>query len=204
VSAPDLNALVGRHSDREGDVKRTNVVALAVLVLGTTVAIAAGTSLAGPGVDRGDSVYGGGRHALPGECTDGTTPFCPPPREFSLDAHATGSGRNAEGTLEYANADTGALIASGDVTCLNVDGERAVVGGRLNEGPATGAGFLIHLEDRGRPGSATRDRVSPLLLLLTPEEEPAGFPRTCPAFEEDVNGVGFFAQTYGDVAVNDR
>ena len=107
-------------------------------------------------------------------------------------------------TLEYGVPKTGNVIASGDVTCLEVDGERAVVGGLLNEGPNTGTGFLIHLEDRGRPGSATRDRVSPLLLLLTPEEEPPGFPRTCPAFEEDVNGVGFFSQTYGDVAVDDR
>jgi hypothetical protein len=184
--------------------KRATTLTLAVLALGAVVAIAAGVGLAGPGAVRGDSLYGGGRHAVDGACTDGTTPFCPPPREFSLDAHATRRGRQAEGTLEYANADTGAIIASGDVTCLNVDGERAVVGGLLNEGSAAGAGFLMHLEDRGRPGSATRDRVSPLLLLLTPAEEPPGFPSDCPDFEEDVNGVGFFEQTFGDVAVVDE
>ena len=183
--------------------KRATTFTLAVLALGAVVAIAAGVGLAGPGAVGGDSMYGGGRHAI-GTCTDGTTPFCPPGgREFSVDAHATRNGRNAEGTLEYANPGTGAVIAAGDVTCLNLDGERAVVGGRVTEGSAAGLGFLMHLEDRGRPGSATRDRVSPL-FVLAPAEEPPGFPRDCPDFEEDVNGVGFFEQTFGDVAVVDE
>lgn len=183
--------------------KGTRVVALAAMSCAALAAIGAGVGLAGPGAVRGDAAYGGGRHAGGGACTDGTTPFCPPAREFSIDAHATRTGRSADGTFEYANAESGVVIASGDVTCLNANGDRAVVGGRLNEGEFAGTGFLIHLEDRARPGSATRDRVSPV-FLLTPAEEPPGFPRTCPSFQEDVGGVGFFLQTFGDVAVVDE
>ena len=182
--------------------KRRVAIPLAVVVLALVAAIVATAGLAGPG-GREDSVYGGGRHAGAGSCTDGTTPFCPPAREFSLDAHSNGNGRNARGTFEYANAEAGMVIASADVTCLNADGDQAVVGGRLNEGPSTGAGFLLYIEDRGRPGSATRDRVSPV-FVLAPAEEPPGFPGTCPDFEENVGGVGFFEQTFGDVAVDDE
>jgi hypothetical protein len=188
---------------RRINVKRRVAIPLVLATVAAVAAIVSTTGLAGPGGDNGDSVYGGGRHAGGGACTDGTTPFCPPNgREFSVDAHSNRSGGNAHGTLEYANPDTGAIILSGDVTCLQVDGDRAVVGGRANEGAIAGMGFLIYLEDRGRPGSATRDRVSPVFVLAE-SEEPPGFPRTCPAFEEDVNGVGFFQQTFGDVAVTD-
>jgi hypothetical protein len=179
--------------------KRAAIAALAVAAL---AAIATATGLAGPGGAE-DSVYGGGRHAGLGACTDGTTSVCLPPREFSLDAHSNRNGVAAHGTLEYANPDTGAIVISGDVTCLNADGDRAVVGGRLNEGENAGTGFVLHLEDRGRPGSATRDRVSPVFVFVD-TEEPPGFPRTCPDFEEDVEGVGFFMQTFGDVAVVDE
>jgi hypothetical protein len=182
--------------------RQRTMVGLVAASCAALAAIGAGVGLAGPGATQGDAAYGGGRHAGGGACTDGTTPFCPPAREFSLDAHANRAGRSASGTFEYANPESGAVIASGDVMCLNVDGDRAVVGGRLNEGDFAGTGFVIHLEDRGRPGSATRDRVSPV-FLLTPAEEPAGFPDRCPAFEENVGGVGFFLQTFGDVAVVD-
>ncbi len=182
--------------------KRGAVISLVVVALAGVAAIAAAAGFAGPGGAE-DSVYGGGRHAGAGACTDGTTPFCPPARELSLDAHSNQNGAAAHGTLEYANAESGAVIVSGDVTCLNADGDRAVVGGRLNEGENAGTGFVLHLEDRGRPGSAARDRVSPVFVFVdTPE--PPGFPRTCPEFEEDVGGVGFFLQTFGDVAVVDE
>jgi hypothetical protein len=93
---------------------------------------------------------------------------------------------------------------SGDVTCLAADGDRAVVGGRLNEGEFAGSGWLMQLDDRGRPAAATRDRVSPVFLLL-PEEEPAGFPRRCPSFDDAIFGdIGLFSQTYGDVALVDE
>jgi hypothetical protein len=182
---------------------RRRHIALGVLAVVAAGATFAGAGFAGPGgKGGGDSLYGGGRHGV-GTCTDGTTPFCPPGgREFSVDAHSNASGHSAYGSLEYANPTTGNVIASADVMCLNVDGERAVIGGRLNEGEFVGTGILMYFEDRGRPGAATRDRVSPLFLLLE-TEEPAGFPRTCPDWEEDVNGVGYFEQTYGDVAVND-
>jgi len=185
-------------------VKRGAAIPLAVVVLAVVAAIVSATGLAGPGGGQ-DSVYGGGRHAGGGACTDGTTPFCPPnPREFSIDAHANRNGAGAQGTLEYANPDTGAIIASGDVTCLRVVGETAVVGGFLNEGPAAGTGWFLQVEDRGRPGSATRDRVSPVFLLVD-VPDPPGFPRRCPAFEDELFGdVGFFSQTFGDVAVVDE
>jgi hypothetical protein len=187
---------------RRINVKRAAAIPLALATVAVVAAIVSATGLAGPGGAQ-DSVYGGGRHAGAGACTDGTTPFCPPAREFSLDAHSNRNGANASGTLEYANAESGAVIVSGDVTCLNADGDQAVVGGRLNEGENAGTGFVLYLEDRGRPGSATRDRVSPVFVFVdTPE--PPGFPRTCPEFEENVGGVGFFLQTFGDVAVVDE
>jgi hypothetical protein len=185
---------------------RRRHIAAPVLLALVAFAALAGASFAGPGGGgpAEDSVYGGGRHAGGGACTDGTIPFCPPnSREFSVDAHSTPAGGSAHGTLEYAVPETGNVLVSGDVTCLEVDGDRAVVGGLVNEGVNAGTGFLIHLEDRGRPGAATRDRVSPVFLLLE-SEEPPGFPRTCPPFEEDVGSVGFFTQTFGDVAVTDR
>ncbi len=183
---------------------KRSAIALAAAGLGVTL-VAAGVGLAGPGAAAQDSAYGGGRHAGAGTCTDGATPFCPAnSREFSLDAHAAPSGRGASGTLEYAVPETEQILVSGDVTCLRVTGNRAVVGGRITEGPSTGAGFAMRLEDVGRPGASKRDRVSPVYLLFS-SEEPPGFPRTCPPFDWDAFGdIGFFTQTFGDVSVHDR
>jgi hypothetical protein len=163
--------------------------------------ITTGVGFSGP-AGSGDAVYGGGRHAGPTSCSDGSFPVCfPNSREFSLDAHANRPGGAATGTLEYGVPETGTVLISGDVTCLAADGDRAVVGGRLNEGEFAGSGWLMQLDDRARPAAATRGRVSPVFLLL-PEEEPAGFPRRCPPFDDAIfEDIGLFSQTYGDVAV---
>ena len=111
--------------------KGSRAIGLAAVAAAAIFAVAAGTGIAGgPKGPAEDAVYGGGRHAGGGACTDGSTPFCPPnSRELSIDAHASPSGRSASGRLLYGIPETGALLLDGDVACLEVAGNRAGVGG---------------------------------------------------------------------------
>jgi hypothetical protein len=169
-------------------VKRTLLlggVALAALV-GAAAAWSSGVLGGGPAQIR---VYGGGEFAAPAVHT------------ISLDAAANPGGDAAYGTLRYAGVAPG---FRGDVTCLSVFGDAAVVGGIVREGPANfvGADFLYGVIDNGPAGSGA-DQAG--FLDVSPELDPypglpADFPKTCPTAEGAQASFGSFP-LIGDVSI---
>jgi hypothetical protein len=84
---------------------------------------------------------------------------------FHVNAKSGPSGEDATGKFFVERKDPPAGLAAfdfrGEVTCLRVDGNRALVGGRVTQAkgdfPANipeGNGFLIRIVDNGEPGDA--------------------------------------------------
>lgn len=102
--------------------------------------------------------------------------------QFHVNARSGPSGEDATGHfyVERKNPASGpAFDFRGEVTCLRVDGNRAVVGGRVTQtkgdfpaNPAEGSGFLIRIVDNGEPGDA--DLVSAVPV------PGGGVPDVCP------------------------
>jgi hypothetical protein len=168
-----------------------------LLVVGVTVGALAAAGIAwssgvlggGPAQIR---VYGGGQIATP------------VPRTFSLDANANPDGRGAYGSFRSARVLGGGLLR-GDVTCLTLAGNSALVGGFIREGEADliGRDFLFAVSDNGPPGSGADTSG---FIDLSPELDnppypglPPDFPRTCPP-TVDLNTFGSFPLT-GDVSI---
>jgi hypothetical protein len=136
-------------------------------------------------------VYGGGVVATPTG-----------PRTISLDAAANPQGAEAYGSFHYASSPPG---TRGEVTCLSVVGNAALVGGFIRESPAAnliGADFLYGVIDSGLPGSGT-DQAG--YIDVTPELDPysglpADFPRTCPTAAGAQQFFGAYPLT-GDVSI---
>lgn len=112
-------------------------------------------------------------------------------RVFALDAHVDGSGSGsgsgaAYGTWEYGPPG-GPWHVRGDVTCVNVVGNVAIVGGWVKdtERPElAGLAFLTYVRDNGTPG--TQDDASVSWFGGTTGANgdfPTSFPQTCPADE---------------------
>jgi hypothetical protein len=68
-------------------------------------------------------------------------------RPFSVNAVSGPAGENATGSLSFV---LGIGDLTGDVTCLNVSGSQAVVGGPVTGGTAApaGSGYFFHVDDR--------------------------------------------------------
>jgi hypothetical protein len=139
-------------------------------------------------------VYGGGQIS---------TPAPVPTRTISLDAAANPQGVGAYGTLRYAAAAGG---FRGEVSCLSVDGNTALVGGFVREGPSNFVGltFLYAVSDNGPPGSGA-DRAG--FIDVGPDVDtppypglPANFPSTCPSASGAQDNLGAFPLT-GDVSI---
>lgn len=117
-------------------------------------------------------------------------PFCPPVSyTIRLVGVQRGAGQRAWGSFERLNHGTGRSIA-GDVTCVNVDGNRASIGGvftHVATQPGFGVGdpFVLYIEDNGALGSSTPDRISALAALPEGDPDrplmPAQFPYVCPS-----------------------
>jgi hypothetical protein len=159
------------------------VVAVAVGALSAAgIAWSAGVLDGGPAQIR---VYGGGQVATPAG-----------PRTISLTASANPQGREAYGSFRY-----GAGVR-GDVTCLTVAGNNALVGGFIREGSpnVVGLDFLYAVTDNGLPGSGA-DTAG--FIDILPELDypglPADFPRTCPS-DINLEVFGVFPLT-GDVSI---
>jgi hypothetical protein len=102
------------------------VLSLLLVVLGASATPAAGQL-------SGDSVTGSG--------TAG-------PYSFVFDAHSGPSGENPTGTATISLTSTPSVFTSGPVTCLAVEGNRAVIG--IENGPGSltaGEGTLIEVTD---------------------------------------------------------
>jgi hypothetical protein len=85
--------------------------------------------------------------------------------KFHVNAKSGASGEDPTGHffVERKNPPSGlaAFDFRGEVTCLRVDGNRALVGGRVTQtkgdfpaNPPEGSGFLIRILDNGEPGDA--------------------------------------------------
>jgi hypothetical protein len=178
----------------------SNRLLLAIALSGALAAVtlsAAGIAWSAGVLDNGPPqirVYGGGQVATP----------TPTPRIISLTASANPQGREAYGSFRYAAAGTPGRLR-GDVTCLTVAGNNALLGGFIREGSpnAIGLDFLYAVTDSGLPGSGA-DTAG--FIDIGPELDnppypglPPDFPRTCPAdIIFDVFGV--FPLT-GDVSI---
>lgn len=177
---------------------------LAAVSVTSAVATAAFT---GGGPSRDPFIAGGGRITPPS-----TTGFDLGVRDFSIDAHAS-QRRGVFGILRYGR-NTDALESSrlGDVRCLRIEGNRAVVGGTTRDSTPT-EGWVMFFIDNGTPGGV-KDEVS--YLQVEPIEPslqsvgfpgwPRGFPYTCPSPASgpgaDAYGGGFLNLDAGDVIVS--
>jgi hypothetical protein len=121
-------------------------------------------------------------------------------RTISLEANANPDGLGAWGSFRYQRV-------RGDVTCLTVAGNSALVGGLITEVPGgpppPGLDFLYAVTDNGLP-AAGADQAG--FIDQAPELDnppypglPADFPRTCPP-TVDLGIFGAFPIT-GDVSI---
>jgi hypothetical protein len=153
-----------------------------LVVLGVSVAYATHSSGKGPNQD----LVSGTGHARFSE-------------EFDIDVHVNAksgpSGEDPQGHFFFTGVSSfGSADIRGDVTCLNVVGNRATIGGEITQSRVDnpsfeeGEGVLIFVEDNGEPGKAND------MLELFAEPTP---PTVCPPPEPD------FAITGGNYIVHD-
>jgi hypothetical protein len=139
-------------------------------------------------------VAGGGRLG-PGTFPSG---FTIPARDFSVDAHVKKQGENVYGFLTTGRNGIGSVQT--DVTCVSIDGNRAVVGGIKR---TTGGGRVVFLIDNGPPSSTVRDQSSAWFVdPLDAEGWPDGFPYVCPTPDSAINGTGYLDIHSGDIVVS--
>jgi hypothetical protein len=179
-----------------------------LVVLAVIAALAGGAAAAlsdgGPNAQlvSQDRLYGGG----------GTDPGCFVPdigfcrigsTDFSVDAHATGSGHAAYGDLLFGANHI-------QVTCLAVDGSKAAVGGIIVSSANSAInGYLgLFFFVDGGPPNAHLDQVSPFYNgPADPSGWSAGFPYVCPSPVTGDPALGIFASyipvVRGDIVVQD-
>jgi hypothetical protein len=153
-------------------------------------------------IAKQDRVWGGGQFG-PG-CDLGTGTSCIViPRNLAVDAHAESNGSGATGSSTYG------VSTSRSVTCLNVDGNSAAIGGVIEVGGSVGWGYVQYFVDRG-----TSDLSSPqhdlasltgLAPLTAPDPSwPVGFPYVCPpATGAQGFPAPYFEMDRGDIVVQD-
>jgi hypothetical protein len=171
---------------------------LAVLPL----AVASWLSVAGAAAQApaGDSVVGSGRDCL---FDDTCAQETPADSIFAVDAHSGPAGENPTGEASYTTGlGMGRTQVSGEVVCMSVNGNVAVVG-IVGRAVAPGLGIdipasaVITVRDEGGEASGL-DRFSPTLFFSTsPPYDP---PRPgC----SSVPSQGGFANERGDLVVRD-
>jgi len=158
----------------------------ALLALIASLAIVVGPVTAAPSGAGGHIVAGSAWRLNPG-------PEFTPRVQFTIGVQI--SPGNASGTYEYANVAGGTL--TGSVTCGNVDGGVAVIGGHIVGGNiAVGEDFFLFLADNGAPvfGSLGPDAVSTTHVsengAFLPGDRlgsdfPEDFPQSCPQARGD-------------------
>jgi hypothetical protein len=181
---------------------RTTTVAITVVIAALLGAAAAYTA-ASPSAKlaKQDRVWGGGQFG-PG-CDPATGTWCiNVPRNLAVDAHAESDGGGAAGNSTYA------LSTSRSVTCLNVEGNSAAIGGVIEAGALVGWGYIEYFVDRGTSDLASPQHDLASLSGIGPLTDPAwpvGFPYVCPPA---TGAAGVFAPVYfemdrGDIVVQD-
>lgn len=176
------------------------------MLLLALVAAGVAYSAASPSANlrKQDRVYGGG-HISPGCFTNSDLCF-EGGRNFAVDVHAEGDGREAAGNSTYGAP--GAFESHRSITCMRVNGSSAVVGGIIESGTNSMPGYwyVQYYVDRGGPALGNRDLVSPQFSDAAGSPGwPVGFPYTCPS---PTTGFPGAAPVYrevdgGDVVVQD-
>jgi hypothetical protein len=173
-----------------------------------TIATGTGANSATPGHDH---AFGGGTFG-PACWQTHSGPFCAPfDYTFRLLGVSLGESGRAAGVMERRNNVTGGTFR-GDVTCMEVDGNRASIGGVLTvtsgqPGISEGDPFVLYVEDNGTlhaSDGSTPDQISALSVLPPGDPDrplmPEGFPAVCP----DADSLyGYAALTAGDITVSD-
>jgi hypothetical protein len=169
---------------------RTRVVLFAAVAVGALAsATAAYSTFAGGGPSPDPFVAGGGLLTAPL-----TT------RDFSVDSHIEKRGSVVYGTLRYGrNGNAMESPNDVDVTCVGIEGNRAIVGGVQRANPTEG--WAIFLVDNGPPGGTT-DQAS--FAFVDPVGTLPGFPASCPSFADGISfyDASLFDVTAGDVIVS--
>jgi hypothetical protein len=192
--------MLSRRS-KGGEVKKFSLYVSALLAL---VAAGVADSAASPAakLQSQDRVYGGGQFG------PGCAAVCiSNARNLALDAHAEGDGTGAVGNSTYGGTG-GALEQRRSVTCVQVDGHHAVIGGIVESGSDAGFWYAQYFVDRGGPAAAAGSRD---LASLSFEAEagstawPAGFPYTCPSATAGFPGAEptYLELDEGDLVVQD-
>lgn len=180
------------------------------LVAGLSVAtIASADGEESPPAAQRGYAFGAGTFG-PGCWETHAGPFCTPFNyTLRLLGVQGGGGPRAWGLFERRNNTTGTSLA-GRVTCMNVHGNRASIGGFFEQvatQPGFGVGdpFVFYVEDNGALGSSTPDQVSALAALPEGDPDrplmPAAFPYVCPS----ANSIyGYLSLTSGDITVGEE
>lgn len=166
-----------------------------VVVAAITLVLLAAPASAAP-ASTGDFVWGSGYRLL----EDGSRRV-----EYRVGAAALGS--HAFGYFSYRHLVVD-LRFSGPVTCFDIDGNEAAIGGVITRATGTdpgvggllGAGFLVFLIDNG----SEPDVVSETYILPADAGNvvvPGDFPRTCPDADETAHNTYGFE---GNIVVRDR
>jgi hypothetical protein len=172
----------------------------AALVMVVVVAVAAvGIGAAGAGTTSGNSQYGapGDQYAKPFDSASGSgersaASFAPRKISFSATSGPTGVSGYARSLPATPGANP-LLDFSGSVTCLLVQGNRAVVGGVIQKAQlatSVGATFMFAIEDNGNPSAGTADRLSAYFIdpTLDPQDCTIGAAGLYPTFASITSG----------------
>jgi hypothetical protein len=174
------------------------LIATVVLALVGAVVLAA-TSLASAAEEgsAADRLFGGGRFHFD---------FDPGPGELVLPrdigVYATGfDGSNGSGTRYYGHPNRAQPAPAHVLSCLAVEGDRAVIGAITPDG-AIGVQYF---DDNGPPGPDDADGITPIFGMTEAEVEqymPRGFPRVCPSVTPPADwGAVWSTLDSGDIAV---
>jgi len=161
---------------------RGKAAALGLLVAALCTAGIAYAAGLPDGLPKGDTVFGGGHFTF----VTG--------RSFSL------SASNGAGTLQY-----GVATIRAEITCLNVAGNAAVVGGVIRDAAdasLVGDPVRMYFVDNGPPvgQDVGGDTVSPI-QIFAPGENAGGLPKTCPVVDPTQATLALDA---GDVLVHGK
>lgn len=101
--------------------------------------------------------------------------------DVHVNATSGPNGEDARGWWRYDQSDGGAFDLVGEVTCLNVTGNSALLSGVITEGAQAGTFFLQFVQDAGSPGSDGDNSVTLSTGLPTDPGCRAQFPGGIPA-----------------------
>lgn len=141
-----------------------------------------------------DRLFGGGRFVF-----DFGPGFGIQPRDFGISA--TANGLRGFGTMYYGHPDRPTPSPGNPISCLEVEGGRAVVGGAFADGTL----WVRYFNDQGPAGPAPPDQVSPVLQVAPGDPNfPKHYPSVCPAVTPPADwGTVFATLDTGDIAVVD-